>query len=154
VTRFLIGLIVLGLSIAIPLSISARWQVWVIWIVIGVATAALIVLSNWKRLPWVFIWMPKSAHASIGRMVRNYVLRQDLKAALTNLNDNLREPTAAELRAFAANVARRLRDDGFDVTATRMEVHLPDNAERSAIHGRRDSVQTTLVRLLIWDEYE
>jgi hypothetical protein len=154
VIRFLVGLIVLGLSIAIPLSISARWQVWVIWIVIGVALALLIVLSNWKRLPWKVMWMPKGVHESIGRMVRNYVLRQDLKAALTNLNENLQQPSAAELRAFADNVAKRLVDDGFDVTAKNVEVHLPDNAERSAIQGRRDSVQTTLIRLLIWDEYE
>ena len=33
-------------------------------------------------------------------------------------------------------------------------VHLLDNAERSAIQARRQSVQTTLIRLLIHDEYE
>ena len=153
-TRFLIGLIVLGLSIAIPLSISARWQVWVIWIVIGAAVALLIVVSNWKRLPWKFMLMRTDVHASMGRMIGNYVLRQDLKAALTNLNDNLQQPTPAELRAFADNVSRRLQDEGFQVTAKKVEVHLPDNAERSAIDGRRQSLQTTLIRLLIWDEFE
>jgi hypothetical protein len=156
VQRVLAGIVLLGLSIVIPASFSAPVFVYVLWAIVGVAAGLWVVLSApiTERIPWRVMRKDEATDRIIGRAVQLYILRNDVQKAFTNLNQNLKNPTPSELRAFADNLARRLRDDGYDVTAKKVEVHLPDNADRAAIHGRRSSLFDQIMRLLIWDEYE
>lgn len=151
----LIGIVVLGLSIAIPYSISAPWQLYVLWIVIGVAVLLFIGASGWQRLPWRLERKTPEIDEAIGRMVSNYVLRGDVKNALHRLNTELNETviTVTELRAFAQNLSKRLRDDGYEMSAAKVEVNLPDNAEIETVKKRRGEIWDSLVRMLIWDEF-
>lgn len=81
------------------------------------------------------------------------LLRHDLQIALQTL-DEMKAPSPADLRAFADNLAARLRDSGYDMTAKRVEVNLPDDASADAVEERREDVQRRLLAMLIWDGFE
>jgi flagellar basal body-associated protein FliL len=156
VRKWLAGTVLLGLSIAIPATFSARVFVLVIWIIVGAAAALWVVFSGpvLARFPWRVTRKNPAVEGIISRAVRLYVLRNDLQTALRTLMDQYENATPAQLRAFGNNLAARLRDDDYDVTAAQVEVQLPDNAERTAIQNRRSALRDQLIRLLIWDEYE
>jgi hypothetical protein len=150
------GIVVLGLSIVIPASFSAPVFVYVIWVVIGVAAAGFVLLSApiSERIPWRLTRKDAATEKLFIRALYLYLLRNDLQKWLRHLNDNLDKPTPAELRAFADNLAERLRSEGYAITAKRAEVHLPDNADAAAIQKRRFALREQMIRLLLWDEYE
>ena len=154
--KWLAGIVLLGLGVAIPATFSAPVFVYVIWIVVGAAAGLWVAFSApvLERIPWRIIRRNPATDRVIGRSVQLYILRNDLQTALRNLMDQYENATSAQLRAFGNNLAARLRDDGYDVTAAQAEVHLPDNADRAAIQNRRNALRDQLIRLLIWDEYE
>jgi hypothetical protein len=88
------------------------------------------------------------------RLVRRHLFRTDLQTALHRVWNDMENVTVTEFRAFANNLAARFRDEGLDVAAARLEVHLPDNADRNAIMVRKDAIRDELMRVLIWDQYE
>lgn len=154
VRKFLAGFVVLALSIAIPASISASWFIYALWIAIGLAVVLLLFLSEslQRLLPYRFERKNPQLEEVIGRVMRQYLLRKDLQEAYRNLLDT-KNPTPAELRAFADNLAQRLRDDGHAVKAKRVEVELPDNAPASDVESRRRALDNELLAVLIWDNY-
>lgn len=152
--RFLVGFVVLALSIAIPASISAAWFIYVLWVAIGLAVIGFLLLSEplQRQIPWKLEREDPQLEAVIGSVMRQYLLRKDLQEAFRNLGE-MKSPTPAELRAFADNLAQRLRDDGHAVKAKRVEVHLPDNAPTDDVGDRRRAIENELLAVLIWDNY-
>lgn len=149
----ILGVVVmLGLSIAIPASINASKWLWALWLVIGVAAVLMLAFSKpiTQRIPWRL--HRKADDPVLMKIVLHDLLRRDLQQAFARLGD-MPNPSAPELRAFADNVARRLRDAGHDIAAKKAEVHLPDNATPADISKRRSDLHTQLMRLLIWDDY-
>lgn len=117
------------------------------------AAVALFVLSNWKRVPFEIRWKRPEGEQAIGFIIMNFVLRRDFQKALETVN-NMNNPTPAQLRAFADNLTKRLQDDGHAVTAKKVEVDLPDNADADSVERRRRDLRDELVQLLLWDSYE
>jgi hypothetical protein len=152
--RFLAGFVPLALSIAIPASFSAEWFIYALWIAIGLAVALLIILSDplQRQIPWKIERKNPELDKAIGQMVQEYMLRKDLQTAFARLGD-MKKPTAAELRAFADNVAERLKNEGHAVKAKRMEVHLPDNASPADVAARKSKLWDEFAAALIWDNY-
>jgi hypothetical protein len=154
--KLLATVVLLGLGVAIPLSISASWQLKALWVVIGVAAAGYVLLSDpiRTRVPWTIRRKNPELDQSLGAIARRHVLRGDLQSALHRLLNDLKTPTLAELRAFASNLAKRLRNEGFAASADTVAVQLPDNADAQAVRNRRDEIQQVLVQLLLWDSYQ
>jgi hypothetical protein len=105
----------------------------IFWALIGVLIVAVIVLLatfDWFPLEWRGFSgraQRRQATSDLGVLARRGLLRHDLQQASQNLSA-MNNPMPAELRAFAGNLARRLRNEGYDVSASRVEVLLPDNA--------------------------
>jgi hypothetical protein len=154
VRKFLVGFVVLALSIAIPASISASWFIYALWIAIGVALVLLIVFSDslQRLLPWRLERKNPGLEAVISVATGQFLLRHDLQDALRRVN-GMQNPKPAELRAFADNVAQRLRDAGHDEMARRIAVQLGDDASPQAVENRRVAVRDELAQSLIWDNY-
>jgi hypothetical protein len=49
--------------------------------------------------------------------------------------------------------SRRLRDSGYDMSAKKVEVHLPDSATAVEIKKRRDALHQQLMAWLIYDGF-
>jgi hypothetical protein len=154
VQKTLGGFVVLALSIAIPASIHASWFIWALWIGIGLASTLFLALSKpvKDRIPWRL--QRKEYEPMVMRLIFRDLLRKDLQVAAQRLDNELKTPTVIELRTSADNVSKRLRDEGYDVSAKAAEVHLPDNASPVDVETRRSALHTQLWRLLLWDEYQ
>lgn len=142
--KFLGGTVVLALGIAIPASLHGSWVAWIAWGIAAVAGVVLIAFSKpvLDRLPFYLTKKDSATESAIRLILQTHLLRSDLQKALSALGE-MKGARPAELRAFAANVAQRLRDAGYDVAADRVEVALPDNADAAAVEKRRSDLGTT-----------
>jgi hypothetical protein len=146
--------LLLILGIAIPATFHAAWFVYALWIAGAVVAAILVMRSEWlkAKVPFEVRRKDPAAQRGLVRLVSARLLRDDLKQAWEVLRV-MTDPTAAELRAWADNMAARLRDDGYDVSAKQFEVVLPDNAPLPDVKKRRSEVQDLLLHLLMFDDY-
>ena len=104
------------------------------------------------RIPWEIRRKDPERDTAASAAVRIVLLRYDLKIAFDTLQE-MTAPSVADLRAFADNLAGRLRNDGYDMAAKKVEVHLPDDATAVAIKKRRDDLRDRLMAMLLSDRF-
>jgi hypothetical protein len=165
---FAVALALVGIGVEVLLvvlqSTSYKLPGWALGVLAGVGGVLVLggivicVLAAAQKLPprlAPFVWVGfrgQTVFDDASAMARYIGFRRDLKAALQKLW-NMQTPTAPELRALADNLAQRFRDQGYDVTAKLLEVHLPDNATPGEVKERSETLKQELVRRLIWDEF-
>jgi hypothetical protein len=141
-----------GFAVATSAFQLPRWMGWVAIVVMSLAGATLLAELGLKRLPWEIRRKNPELDAAVERQMMLALLRYDLLKALDVILV-MKDPKPSDLRAWADNLAERLRNDGFAVSAKLVEVHLLDNADQAAIDKRYGEVRDALMRMLIRDEF-
>jgi hypothetical protein len=167
-TALAVALAVVGIGVEILVVVThythAKPAAWVLWlagvlgtllIVAGIVLAVL-AAKHWlppRLIPFAWVGFRGRTRKDVERAFEGFLrLRWDVQQAAHRL-DAMPSPTPVDLRTFADNLATRLRDAGYDVSAKKVEVDLPDNATEADTKARRDTLHTAIYRMLLWDEF-
>ncbi len=133
---------------------APRWLGWLALILLGAAALAFLATLPWvaRLFPFELVKKDPKGRAAIQTVVQRAVLRRTLQGHLGALND-LKDPSAPELRGFSHSVMETLEDAGHFQSALQVDVQLNDDASPEAVKKRKEEIHLSLMRMLIWDEF-